>query len=219
MKIRFGCCLLPCPRKRRARADGGVSAVVSGAGRAGKAQTHGFLSVFNSSQKHLGHMASRPGGHGTSVVSDSKTDSVCCYGPAVCMYCSYLTGLQPCKCYFHYYRLINSAAKKLRFRWTRWCNSKDLLFLFCFLYLLQLIFMSCKVVTFTPMMPRSMTHWPKNKAHSVQPLIEWITFKLGSLYTFRVSIRTRLKSWCSDQVVAPPSPLRLSWPWLSGTIS
>lgn len=90
VKIRktcFGRCLPLCPRKRkrRARADGGVSAVVSGASRAGKAQTHGFLSVFNSSQKHLGHMVSRPRGHGTSVVSDSKTDSVCCPGAAVCI--------------------------------------------------------------------------------------------------------------------------------------
>lgn len=62
-----------------------------------KAQTHGFLSVFNSSQKHVGHMVSRPGGHGTSVVSDSKTKSVCCYGTALFLHYSDVINLQPCK--------------------------------------------------------------------------------------------------------------------------
>lgn len=116
-------------RWRRARADGGVSAVVSGASRTGKAQTHGFLSVFNSSQKHLGHMASRPAGHGTSVVSDSEADSVCCYRAAVCMYNS---DLQPCES--DYYGHLNYTALRLQFSFPRRFNSKDLHFLFLFIF-------------------------------------------------------------------------------------
>lgn len=111
------------PRWRSACADGGVSLVVLGASRTGKAQTHGFLSVFNSSQKHLGHMASRPGGHGTSAVSDGKTHSVCCYAAAVCICYSDPTGLQPCNS--HYYRLFYYTAMKSQFRLTRCFNSKD----------------------------------------------------------------------------------------------
>lgn len=42
-------------------------------------------------------MVSRPGGHGTSVVSDSKTKSVCCYGTALFLHYSDVINLQPCK--------------------------------------------------------------------------------------------------------------------------
>lgn len=47
-----------------------------------RAQTYGFLSVFNSNQKHLQHMVNRPHEQNTSVENDSEVDWVCCCGIA-----------------------------------------------------------------------------------------------------------------------------------------